>query len=59
MQEEEIHNSPDMFKGAQKYSTPRLPWVVDFPRCYHANIDWYIRMPEDPPLVDPKVEISP
>ena len=24
--------------------------------CKNADIDWYVRMPSDPPLVDPKVE---
>ena len=27
-----------------------------FPRCYTAGIEWYGRMPTDPPLVDPEGE---
>ena len=28
---------------------PRIPDVVDFSRCNNADINWYIRMPTDPP----------
>ena len=41
------------------YSTPRLSEVRDFPRCNKADIDWYVRMPTDPPLVDPNVKMLP
>ena len=37
--------------------SPRPPEVVDFPRCNNADTDWYMRMPIDPPLADPKVEM--
>ena len=39
------------------YSTPWAPEVVDFPRCNLADIEWYMRMQTDLPLVDPKVEM--
>ena len=42
-----------------KHSTPRLPEVVDFPRCNNADIDWYVSMPANPPPGDPKVETLP
>ena len=40
-------------------SSPKLPEVVDFPRCNNADIDWYVTMPTDTPPVDPKVEVLP
>ena len=39
------------------HSTPWLPEVVDLPRCNNANIDWNVRMPTDPCVVDHKVEM--
>ena len=33
--------------------------VVDFPRCSIPDTDWYLRMPTDPPPLDPKVEMLP
>ena len=36
-----------------------MPKVVDLPRCNNADSDWYVRMPADPPPVDPKVETLP
>ena len=59
MQEEEIHNLPDMYKDGWKCLTPRFPDVMDFPRCNNADNDWYMRMPTDPPPVDPKVYMLP
>ena len=35
-----------------------MPGVGDIPRCTRADIDWYVRMPKDPPLVDPKDEMQ-
>ena len=40
------------------HSTPRLSDVMGFPRCDIADIDWYVRLPRDPHLVDPKVEMQ-
>ena len=33
------------------------PEVVEFPKYYNADIEWCGRMPTDPPLVDPRVEM--
>ena len=44
---------PRMVEGIQP---PRLPKVVKFPRCNNAVIEWYGRMPADPPSVDTKGE---
>ena len=27
---------------------------MDFPECNKGDINWFVRMPTDPPLVDPK-----
>ena len=54
MQEEETHNLPETSKDCWRHSTPRSPEVVVFPRCNNASIEWYERMPADPPLTDPK-----
>ena len=35
---------------------PRLPYVLDFPRCINTDIDQYVRIPMCPPLLDPKGE---
>ena len=51
------NNSPDMSKGGWKCSNPRFQKVANFMRCNNADIDWYERMPTDPPLVNPKVEM--
>ena len=59
MQEEEAHNSPEMTWDHLKHSTLRLLEVVDFPRCHNADIDWYMRMPMDPPLVCLNIEVLP
>ena len=39
------------------HSTQRPQEIVDFPRCNTVEIEWYLRMPIDPPLVDPIVEM--
>ena len=39
------------------HSTRKLPGVMNVPRCNIADIHWYVRMPTDPPPVDPKVEM--
>ena len=52
MQEGETHNLPDVSKAGGKHSTSRLPEVMDVPRCNNADIDWYMRMPTDPPPID-------
>ena len=57
MQEVERYNLSDMSKDRWIHSTPGLPEVADFPRCNNAEIEWYGRMPTDPPLVNPKVEM--
>ena len=51
MHEEEKYHSPDMSKDCGKYSSPRLPEVMDFPRCTNVDTDWYLRMPIDPPCL--------
>ena len=56
MQEEETNNLPDTFKDGWRHSTPWSPEVVEFPRCNNAGIEWYGRIPTDPPMVDPKGE---
>ena len=55
--EEEIHDLPDMTKGGQKHSPQRLPEEADFPWCSSSNLGWYMRLPADPPQVDPKVKM--
>ena len=57
--EEKTHNLPDMSKRGQKHSTPRFPQVVESLRYNRADIDWYMRMPTDPPLADPKDDKQP
>ena len=37
----------------------RLLEGMDFPECNKGNIDWYVRMPTDPPLVVPKARKLP
>ena len=32
---------------------------MDIPKCNTADIDWYVRMPTDPPLVYPTDEMQP
>ena len=39
------------------HSTPRHQEVVDFPRCNNADIELFVTMPTDCPLVDLKVEM--
>ena len=39
------------------HSTPRPPDEMDFPRCNTADIEWYVRMSNNAPLVAPKVEM--
>ena len=56
---EETYNSPHMSKCGRNHSTPRFPEVVDFPRCNSADIDRYMRMPTDTPLVSPQNEMQP
>ena len=56
IQEEETHNLPDTSKDGWKHSSPKPPVVVDFPWYNSARIEWYGRLPTDPPLVDPKGE---
>ena len=58
MQEEETHNSCDIKKGGWKCTNKRPPEVVDFLRCNTADIDWYMRMPIYPPMLDPKAEMQ-
>ena len=41
MLDEETHSSPEMSKDGWKHSTPRLPEVLDFPRCNKADI-WLV-----------------
>ena len=57
MQEAEIHNLPDMSKDGWKHACPKLPELVDSSRCNNADINWYVRMPINPSLVDTKVEM--
>ena len=58
-QKEGIYNLLNMSKGVWKQTMPRLQGVVDFPRFNRTDIEWYIRMPTDPSLVDPKEEMKP
>ena len=37
--------------------TPKLLEVMDSSECNDADIDWYMRMPTNPPLVDSWVEM--
>ena len=57
IQKEEVHNSPDMPRDDWICLIPRLPELVGLPRFQRTDIDWYMRMPTDPPLVNPKVEM--
>ena len=59
MQDKETYNSPDMSKCLLKFSTPRLPEVVDFARSNIADIDWNMRILIDPSPVDPKYKTQP
>ena len=54
MWEEETRNLPEMSKDDSRHSTPRLPEIVEFPRCNNAGIEWYRWMLVDPPVVGPK-----
>ena len=54
--QEEKNNLPETSKDGGKHSTPRPPEIVAFPRCNNVGIEWYGRMPADPPLVNPKDE---
>ena len=47
---------PRIVKSIQ---TQEFPKVVDFPTGNSADIDWYVRMPTDPPPVDPWDETLP
>ena len=38
---------------------PKAPSGRDFPSGNSTDTDWYLRMPMDPPLVDPKDEMQP
>ena len=53
---EEIPKSHDT-QDSWKSSTPRLLEVTDSSKCNTTDIDWYMRMPKNPPPVDPKVEM--
>ena len=44
-----------MSKDGLMHSIPKPPEVVDFLRCNNADIEWYVRMPADALLEDPKV----
>ena len=48
-----------MSKDGWKHSTPRLPEEVSFPECNIANVDQYVQMSTDLPLVDPTDEMHP
>ena len=37
----------------------KAPRRNGFLMCNNADIDWYVRKPTNPPLVDPKVEMLP
>ena len=52
---EQIHNSPEASMGGLVHSTPRLLEVMVFPEGNRAEIDWYVRMPTDPPPGDTKI----
>ena len=39
------------------HSIPRSPEVVDFPRCNNTEIESFMRMPTDLPMVAYKVEM--
>ena len=58
MYEDQIHNSPDMFRDGWNHQSQSYQ-SVKIPRCSNADVDWYVRMPTDPPLFDPKVEMLP
>ena len=58
-QDEEMHNLPHISKDGFKAFNPKLPEVVNFLSSTNAEIDWSMRMPTDPPLVDPKAEKLP
>ena len=55
---EERHNLPDTSKDGWMHSTSRPQDVVHFPWCNTADTTWYMRLPTDPPLVEPKVEMQ-
>ena len=48
-----------MSKDCRKQFTPRFPEIVNFPRCNNADIEWYVRIPANSPLVGPKIETFP
>ena len=54
MWEEETHNSPETSKNGCRHSTLMPLEVVEIQRCNNVGIEWYSRMPTDPPLVAPK-----
>ena len=53
-----MHNSPGMSRVVQSVLTPIHPEVLNFTLCNTADIDWYVRMPTDPPLVASKDEMQ-
>ena len=57
MQEVERHNFPDLSMDGSIHSPTRPQEVGDFPGCNNGGIEWYVRIPKDPPLVDLKVEM--
>ena len=38
---------------------PKVPKDKGFSRGYNISIHWYVRIPTDPPPLDPKVEMQP
>ena len=55
----ETHSSPETARDGRAHSTPRLLEVMDFLECNIGDIDWNVRMPNDPPVVDPKARKLP
>ena len=55
--QQDIHTSSYTSKDSWKHSIPRLPEVMDYPKCNNADTDWCMRMPTNTSPVDFNVEI--
>ena len=53
-----MHYLPGNPRNGLNHSTQRSPVEEDFPNSNSADIDWYVRMPIDPPVVDLKDDIQ-
>ena len=59
MLEKETHNSAESCQRLLNALTPEFLEAMDYLECNNGDTDWYVRMPIDPPLVDPKARKLP